>query len=297
MNRKALGRGLGALIPTPESPAAEGGAETKGREKEGVGEHVVPLSRIRPNPLQPRTDFAEAALDDLARSIQENGLIQPLVVRKSADGFFELIAGERRFLACRKAGLAAVPVVIRTAARREMLELALVENLQRENLNPIEEAEAFQRLATEFGLTQDEIAGQVSKSRTAVTNSLRLLALEEDLRELVRSGKISAGHARGLLTIEEPARRRALAKEICEKGLSVRDVEARTQVQRSRQGRATARKRSHPALEAWEGRLRERFGTQVRIVGGIARGRVEIHYFSEEDLGRVLDLTGAGSEL
>jgi len=262
-----------------------------------AGEHLVALSRIRPNPLQPRTDFAEEALDDLARSIQENGLIQPLVVRKTAEGFFELIAGERRFLASRKAGLDVVPVVIRTAARREMLELALVENLQREDLNPIEEAEAFQRLATEFGLTQEEIAGQVSRSRTAVTNSLRLLALEKDLREMVRSGKLSAGHARALLTLDDPAPRRALAKEICDKGLSVRDVEARTQAQRPRPGRATARKRSHPALEAWEGRLRERFGTQVRIVGGLARGRVEVHYFSEEDLGRILDLTGAGSEL
>jgi len=258
---------------------------------------MVALSLIRPNPLQPRMDFEEGALEQLSRSIQENGLIQPLVVRKTSDGGFELIAGERRFLACKMAGLEAVPVVVREAARREMLELALVENLQREDLNPIEEAEAFQRLAMEFGLTQDAIAGQVAKSRAAVTNSLRLLSLEEDLRDLVRSGKLSAGHARSLLALDDPARRRALAKEIVEKGLSVRETEARTQAQRPPKARATARKRSHPALDAWEGRLRERFGTQVRIVGGLARGRVEIHYFSEEDLGRVLDLTGAGSAL
>jgi len=286
MSRKALGRGLSALIPEAPAPAPAATLEPL----EGTRE--VSIDRIRPNPFQPRTAFDAEALEELTRSIEENGLIQPLVVRSAGDGFYELIAGERRFLASKQAGLTAVPVHIRQATRREMLEVALVENLQREDLNPLEEAEAFQRLATEFGLTQEEIATRVGKSRTAITNSLRLLGLEQDLKQLIVQGHLSAGHARALLVLPPGESRQRLAREIRDKGLSVRQAEATVHGENPRSHRAVAKKRSHHALEAWEGRLRDHFGTQVRIVGGLAKGRVEIQYFSHEDLERILELAG-----
>jgi ParB family chromosome partitioning protein len=288
MSRKALGRGLGALIP--EAPP------TEARENREGGLEID-VAKIRPNPFQPRTVFDAESLKELAASIRENGLIQPLVVREAADGGFEVIAGERRYLAAKQAGLTTVPAVVRQATRREMLEVALIENLQREDLNPIEEAQAFQRLATEFGLTQEEIASRVGKSRTAITNALRLLSLEEEFRSMVSRGDLTAGHARALLALPEGRPRQRLAREILEHGLSVRQVEAKVQGTGSRAPKPAARRRSHPALEAWEGRLRDRFGTRVRIVGGLARGRVELHYFSGEDLERILDLAGVGSEL
>ena len=290
MTRKALGRGLGALIPQADAEVAL--AEPL---EQSPGD--VALTSIRPNPFQPRTVFNADALSELAASIRENGLIQPLVVRDAGDGGYELIAGERRFLACRQAGLTHVPVVIRQATRRDMLQMALVENLQREDLNPIEEAEAYQRLANEFALTQEEIADRVGKSRASVANALRLLQLETDLRDLIAKGTLSAGHARALLSIPSSETRRKMAKEIVERSLSVREAELRVQGERQRRPRATARKRTHPALDAWEERLRGRFATQVRIVGGLARGRVEIHYFSHEDLERVLELAGVGPTL
>jgi len=239
--------------------------------------------------------FDEGALIELADSIRENGLIQPLVVRAKPDGGYELIAGERRLLASKRAGLTAVPVVVRDATRREMLEVAVVENLQREDLNPMEEAEAFQRLAAEFGLTQEQIASRVGKSRSTVTNALRLLSLPEEIRDLVSAGRLSSGHARALLSLPDDTSRLRLARDIVKRGLSVRQVEV--QVQKGKRRKPSARPRSHPALEAWEDRLRTRFGTQVKIAGGLARGKVELHYFSEDDLERILTLTGAGSQL
>jgi ParB family chromosome partitioning protein len=290
MNRKALGRGLGALIPEPVR-------DVPGPEAPAPGAHEVPVERIRPNPYQPRSTFDSEALAQLAASIRENGLIQPLVVRQAGEGNYELIAGERRFIAAKQAGLTRVPVVVRQATRREMLEVALVENLQREDLNPIEEAEAYRRLATEFALTQEEIAERVGRSRTAVTNALRLLSLESDLIEKVTAGTLSAGHARALLVLESPDARRKLAREIEAEHLSVRQAELVVQGDRPKPGRPAAKKRSHPALEAWEDRLRTRFGTQSRIVGGLARGKVELYYYSHEDLERILALTGTETEL
>jgi ParB family chromosome partitioning protein len=262
-----------------------------------VGHPPVPVERIRPNPYQPRTQFDAEALKELADSIRENGLLQPLLVRDAGQGEFELIAGERRFLAAKQAGLREVPVVVRTASKREMLQMALVENLQRQDLNGIEEAEAYQRLATEFGLTQEVIADRVGKSRVAVTNALRLLSLEEEYRDMVSRGTLTAGHARALLAVTDGSARRRLANDIVKQGLSVRQAEVRAQGQRPKSARPAARRRSHPALGEWEDRLRARFGTQVRIAGGIGRGRVEIHYFSEEDLERILELSGVGSGL
>lgn len=287
MSRKALGRGLGALIP---------GGETSGAPTM-ENPNTVPLSQIRPNPYQPRTVFDPEPLADLCRSIKETGLIQPLVVRKVAENEYELIAGERRFLASKEAGLTNVPVVIREATRREMLELAMIENLQREDLNPMEEAEAYQRLATEFGMTQEEIAKRVGKSRSTVTNSLRLLSLPEDIKGHVSRGGLSSGHARAILGLPDESSRRELAKEILEQGLTVRQVEQKAQGTGRHRGKPAAKGRAHPAMEAYEERLRNRFGTQVRIVGGTGRGRIELHYFNEEDLERVLTLAGISTQL
>lgn len=275
-------------MQTSPAPATEASESPRG---------AVQVERIHPNPYQPRTQFDAEALKELADSIRQNGLLQPLLVREAGHGEFELIAGERRFIAAKQAGLREVPVVVRTASKREMLQIALVENLQRQDLNGIEEAEAYQRLATEFGMTQEVIAERVGKSRVAVTNALRLLALEQEYRDMVSRGTLTAGHARALLSVPEGAPRKRLANEIVKRGLSVRQAEVRAQGQRPKAARPAARRRSHPALLAWEDRLRARFGTQVRIAGGVARGRVEIHYFSEEDLERILDLSGAGSGL
>ena len=294
MSRKALGRGLGALIPgADEAETSERMAPQPARPAQPS---EVALTAIRPNPYQPRSAMEPGALEELARSIKENGLIQPLVVRSVGEGTFELIAGERRFQASKQAGLTHVPVHVRDVSARDMLQMALVENLQREDLNPIEEAEAYQRLATEFGLIQEEIAKAVGKSRTAVTNALRLLSLSPELIAMVSRGTLSAGHARALLSLPDDRTRQQMAKLAVAKGLSVRQLEALCQQQKPGT-KPVAKKRSHPALEAWEGRLRERFGTQVRIAGGIARGKVEIQYFTEEDLERILELTGVTTNL
>ena len=294
MSRKALGRGLEALIP--EAPPRPAGDPATGAV-EGDTTREVAIDEVRSNPYQPRGSFDADALQELADSIRENGLIQPLVVRPVPGGGYELIAGERRFRACAQAGLTRVPVVIRKASPREMLQIALVENLQREDLNAIEEAEAFQRLATEFGLTQEEIAGRVGKSRTAVTNALRLLTLSPKIRDQVSRGTLSAGHARAILALPHEKDRLRLAALIVEKGLSVRQAEAMVQGRRGAAPRAQPRKRSHPALDAWEDRLRTRFATHVRIVGGLARGKVEIQYFNEDDLERILEIAGVAADL
>ncbi len=298
MSRKALGKGLGALIPE-SAPRVNREVESPPQAADPVPDQKpseLPVTVIRPNPFQPRAAMDPAALEELAHSIRQNGLIQPIVVRPAGDGRYELIAGERRFQASKQAGLDRVPVVVREASPREMLQVALVENLQREDLNAIEEAEAYQRLATEFGLTQEEIAQYVGRSRTAVTNSLRLLGLSKELRDLVSNGSLTAGHARALLSIANEKARHNLARQILAKGLSVRQTEALCQGSGPRP-KAVARKRSHPALEAWEDRLRTRFGTQVRIVGGVGRGKVEIQYFNEDDLERILEITGVGAGL
>lgn len=310
MTRRALGRGLEALIPgaapaPPVPPPAVPGAVAPARPLASPAPapdpatgppREVPITSIRPNPYQPRTEFDPATISELAASIRESGVIQPLVVRPAGDGQYELIAGERRLLASREAGLTRVPVSVREATRREMLEMALVENLQREDLNPIDEADAYQRLALDFGLNQEEIAKRVGKSRTAVTNTLRLLGLSDDLRSMIASGRLSAGHARALLALPDEGSRRRVAREIVENGLSVRQVEAKA-AGRKKAGRPAGRRRLHPNLEAWEHRLRERFATQVNLVGGVGRGRIELHYFNEEDLERVLELLGVDTQL
>jgi ParB family chromosome partitioning protein len=294
MSRKVLGRGLGALIP--EAPAEPRSVPPERAEASAPGGAPIeiPIADIESNPYQPRTNFDPSRLEDLANSIRVSGLLQPVVLRRNPDGSgYQLIAGERRFLAAQLAGRESVPAIVRTASRKEMLEFALIENIQREDLNPIEEAHAYQRMATEFDLTQEQIATRVGKDRTTVANTLRLLNLSEAVQELVSRGTLSTGHARCLLAIETPAEQETLAREIVRRGLSVRQVEELTADRRQRRGRASSRRaRTNVALAAWEDQLRRVYGSQVRIIGGTARGRVEISYFSESDLERVLEVAG-----
>jgi len=240
---------------------------------EGVME--VPLTSITPNPFQPRQEFSEAPIEDLTRSIIQNGVIQPLVVRRSQHGF-EIIAGERRFRAAQRAGLERVPVVIRDATDCEALELALIENLQREDLNPLDEATAYQRLIDEFQLTQDEIAERVAKSRPTVANSLRLLALPDDVKAEVRAGRLSGGHARAIAGATSMLTQITVTREVVRRKLSVRDTEALVR----------ERNRGPDADRlAVEEQLRSALGTKVRLITRAnGSGRIEIEYYSLQEL-------------
>jgi ParB family chromosome partitioning protein len=300
MARKALGKGLSALIPTEKIGGGEVQAvEIEGQKTplseaapgDGHGIREVRIEQIRANPWQPRSEVAEEAVADLAESIRQKGLLQPVVVRRADDGY-ELVAGERRFVACKVAGLDVVPAVVKDVNNREMLEIALVENLQREDLNPIDEARAYKRLREEFGLTQEEIAGRVGKERVSVTNQLRLLQLPVELQEYVSRGTLSAGHGRALLTVQDPSKQLELGNLVVGKGLSVRETERMAQ----RKHRASRRK-SKPALSAelasLEECLREHLATRVSIKPVGRGGSIEVQYYGNEDLERILEVMGA----
>lgn len=277
--KTGLGRGLGALLPG------------------GSGVDEVDIDLIAPNPEQPRQRFDEAALDELAASIREHGLLQPLVVTRlvaeSGAVSYRLIAGERRLLAARRAGLTRVPVVVRETTPRGLLELALVENLQRADLGPLEEAQAYRRLAEEFGLSQEEIARRVGKSRVAVANTLRLLGLPEPIQEGLSSGQISEGHARALLGLPDTASRLQAYAEVTARALSVRQTEELVRRLRAAPPAAPAPasrapRRSDPDLSAIEERLRRALGTQVRLERSRKGGRIIIQFYGDEDLTALL---------
>jgi ParB family chromosome partitioning protein len=278
VRRRGLGRGLGALIPgSTQQP-------TSGTELPAEG--WATIQEISPNPFQPRQLFDESALDELAASIREKGLLQPLVVRRAADSGYQLIAGERRFRAAQRAGLTRVPIFVRDADDGEALELALIENLQREDLNPLEEARAFQRLANEFRLGHEEIARRVSKSRSAVTNSLRLLQLPGEVQAQIESGALSAGHARSLLGLESMSAQTAVARDVVARRLSVRDTEK------------LVRERAAPTIDverqAVEANLARALGTRVRLRHHAdGSGRILIEYYSLDELDGLIDRLGA----
>ena len=276
MSKVVLGRGIEALIPTESKPSREEGKY-----------RLVPPDLIGPNPLQPRQDFDEDGLQQLADSLKRNGMIQPLVVKQSDSGF-TIIAGERRLRAARIAGLKEVPVVLMDEVDEpRMLELALVENLQREDLNPLEAAEAYYTLIERCGLTQNELAVKVGKSRTAVANVLRLLGLPEPIKQMIREGKLSEGHARAILAAGSEEQMLALAHRALRDALSVRDVEREA-------GRGKRKLRAHrrmsPALSDVETFLKQLLGTSVTIHPGAKKGRIEIEYYGDQDLDRLLDL-------
>jgi ParB family chromosome partitioning protein len=270
--------------------------------KRAPGVDEVDIDLIVPNPHQPRSAVDEASLEELAASIREHGVLQPLLVSAGEpEGVYQLIAGERRLRAARMAGLTKVPVVVRESAPRELLELALVENLQREDLNPIEQAQAYRRLADEFGMTQDEIAQRVGRSRAAVANALRLLTLEPELRESLAQGEITEGHARALLGAPEAVRLEAW-REVVRRGLTVRETEALVRrLRRSPSKQASVQTKEAPSmapeLRAAEEALRRALGTKVELrVGSGGSGQVVIHYYSQEELNALLTRLGARVE-
>ena len=273
--KRGLGRGLDALLE--DEPARS-----------------LPVESLRPNRFQPRTDFDDAKLDELAESIRSQGVVQPIVVTPDGGGRFTIIAGERRWRAARKAGLAEVPVAVReVAGDRELLELALVENVQRSDLNPVEEAEAYRTLAASFELSQEEIAVRVGKSRSTVTNALRLLNLPQEILDELRAGRLTAGQARPLLAVKDSARQLALAREAAENRLTARELERRASPgQRAKTRRKVDRRRPEEpevfAAAAAE-KLTKRYQTKVEIRRKPPRGVIQIHFHSEEELIRLYD--------
>jgi ParB family chromosome partitioning protein len=286
MAKSGLGKGLSALIST-RPPAVRLDPEP--------GEKIqqVNLTSIVPSPLQPRKDFARDALAELVESIRQHGIIQPLVVRNVA-GRHELIAGERRWRAAQEAGLTQVPVITRAATDLEVLELSLIENLQRADLNPIEEAQAYARLAGEFGLRQEDIAQKVGRSRAAVANSMRLLDLHEQVQAWLTQGLLSVGHAKVLLALKEPEEQRAVAETILRRSATVRATERLVARQlggtRPRRRRQTVT--TSATIDDLQNRLQEHLGTRVTLHHGEKRGRIEIEYYGNDDLQRVLSALG-----
>jgi ParB family chromosome partitioning protein len=284
--RPALGRGLGALIPgaaAPPAPAASPLAPERPAE--------LDLDRLSPNPRQPRADIDEQALDELAQSIRSHGVIQPIIVRPR-DGRFEIVAGERRWRAAQRAGLLKVPVVYRDVADEDLLEVALVENIQREDLNAIEEAQAYRRLSDEFHLSQEAIAAAVGKDRATIANYLRLLRLAVEVQNDISSGALSMGHARALVALGDQAAQRRVAREVVAGGLSVRDTEA---LVRKAQAPAPGPppRPVDPNTRAAEDELRLALGTRVRIVRRGRGGRIEVDFATEDELQRLYErMTG-----
>jgi ParB family chromosome partitioning protein len=286
--RKALGRGLAALLPG--APAHAPPPPPVAIRQTGEGLRTVAIEEVHPSTSQPRKSFDDARLGELAESIRVQGIIQPLVVRERAEGGYELVAGERRWRAAQRAGLHDVPVVVREIALARAFEMALVENLQREDLNPIEEAEAYQRLVTEFGYTQESLAARVGKDRSTVANALRLLRLPEAVRGLVIGGRLGMGHARALLGLESDDAIERVARATVSRALSVRQVESLVRRERTRAETTPApAPRPSPSARDLTERLQRALGTRVRLVeAGPGRGYLEIHFHSLDELDSVL---------
>ncbi len=290
---KRLGKGLDALIPSGLEVESKPKKETAKKEEEGSGkqETLVKITMVEPNREQPRKNFDEDALLELSESIKQFGLLQPILVQQRKD-YYEIIAGERRWRAAKLAGLKEVPVIIKNLTEQEIVEIALIENIQREDLNPIEEAQAYKKLLTEFNLKQDEVAERVSKSRTAVTNSMRLLKLSEEVQQMVINDMISTGHARALLAIEDQDQQYLLAQRIFDEKLSVRDVE---KIVKSFGKPAKPKKEKNVSLDIvyqdLEEKMKQRLNTKVAISGkGDGSGKIEIEFYSHDDLDRILDM-------
>lgn len=284
--RKVLGRGLSALLPQRTVPVS---APEPTPAEPGIHAAVVAISDIEPNPLQPRTVFDSARLQELADSIRANGIIQPLLVRRKGP-HFELIAGERRLRAAKIAGVAEVPVIVQDYTDERLLEVALVENIQREDLNPIETAQALERLTREMGLSHDEIATRTGKDRTTITNLIRLLRLPPDVQLLLAERRLSMGHARAILGLPTSDLQQQLAEKTAAQGFSVRQVE-RLVKKMNEPRQATEQPLQDPNIKAAVAELERALGTRVRIVEkSDQRGRVEIEYYSQEELQRVYEL-------
>lgn len=293
MAARGLGKGLDSLIPDAvgEAKAKKEVKETTGKKDGGVV--LVKITSVEPNRKQPRKNFDEDKLQELADSIKQVGMLEPPLVQDRKD-HYEIIAGERRWRAAKLAGLKEIPVIIRDYSEQEIMEISLIENIQREDLNPIEEAQAFKRLLTEFNLKQDEVAERVSKSRAAVTNSIRLLKLSDDVQQMVIDDMISTGHARALLAIEDHEEQYALAQKIFDEKLSVRDVE---KLVKNLHKPSKPKKLDDKTMQAIyldiEERLKQRLSTKVTVTSkGEGIGKIEIEFYSHDDLDRLLDMIG-----
>lgn len=281
MAKAKLGRGLGSLFDTDTINEASDSVET------------LRITQIEPNKNQPRRRFDDEKINELADSIKEHGVIQPIIVVKNGD-MYKIVAGERRWRAAKKAGLKEIPSVIRHYSEAQIAQIALIENLQRENLNPIEEAMGYQTLMDKYNMTQEAVSGTIGKSRSAVANSVRLLSLDEPIQQKLISGEITSGHARALLSVESPKIRIALLNSIIEKNLNVRQTEALAKQLQS------SKPRKKPALNeelkiqlgSIENSLSEHFGTKVKLIHDNKKGKIEIEYYGNEDLERILDIIG-----
>jgi ParB family chromosome partitioning protein len=273
LKKVTLGRGLDALIPT---------------DKEVNGYILADIDQIKPNAYQPRKEFDEDGIDELASSIKEKGIIQPLVGRKIGDSY-EIIAGERRWRAAQKAGLKKIPIILKDASDSEILELALIENLQREDLNPIEEAIAYEQLIGDFGLTHEEISKRIGKDRSTITNQIRLLKLPERVKQAIKEGEISAGHARAILSIESQSKALEILDLIRRNKLSVRQTEKLVQGLIKEQGADKKQNYIDPFLNNITEELKKVLGTQIRIIDRNGKGKIEIEYYSIDDLERIIE--------
>ena len=281
MAKKGLGKGLEALLGDSSLQTPEAGSV------------FLPISQVEPGLNQPRKNFDDEALEDLADSIREHGIIQPLTVRRLSSGYYQIIAGERRWRAAKKAGLHEVPAVIIEADDRKVMEIGLIENLQREDLNPMEEAEGYQVLLTDYGMTQEEVARRMGKSRPAITNALRLTALPPEVRELLISGQLSAGHGRAVLMVEGTKAQIAFAKLLVEKGYSVRHAEAAAKtftLELKKEKKSPPEDPNRIYIEEVEKSLSSRFGRKVTISAGRKKGRLELEFYDTDDLNALLDL-------
>jgi len=288
---RGLGKGLDSLIPAAVSKAESVGTEVKQEENaQGI---YVKITKVEPNREQPRKNFDEDALQELADSIKQYGIVEPLIVQDRKT-YYEIIAGERRWRAAKLAGLKEVPVIIRNYTEQEIVEISLIENIQREDLNPIEEAQAYKRLLTEFNLKQDEVAERVSKSRTAVTNSMRLLKLCDEVQQMIIDDMITTGHARALISIEDPEQQYTIAQKVFDEKLSVRDVEKLVK-NLNKPEKAKKEPVEDKALEAvyqdLEEKLKQSLGTKVSIASkGDGSGKLEIEFYTHDDLEKITDL-------
>ncbi len=281
MQKQALGKGLGALIPDLSS--------LDDKERKALGIHEIELDKIVPNEYQPRKTFQNESLKELAASIKEHGVIQPVIVHRIGTNY-GLIAGERRWRASRLAGLKTIPALVKEATKRELIEQALIENIQREDLNPLEAAEAYKRLQDEFKLTQEDLAKRVGKERSTITNFLRILGLPKELKQSLATGALSMGHAKALLSLERVRDQIQAASAIVRKGLSVREAEALAS--RLKNPAKEKKPRQSHELKAVEEKLKKSLGTKVSIIAKAKGGRIVIEYYSAEELDRILEKIG-----
>ena len=282
MEKKALGKGLQALLPEKKTLVWK-------VEQDGQAVSMIALDQILPNRYQPRTTFVEAELEELAQSVKEHGVLQPIVVRRKGDGMYELIAGERRFRAAKIAGMTTIPALVRNSNDEKALAVALVENIQRKNLNPMEEANAYSRLMGEFGLTQDLVSRSVGKDRSSIANILRLLSLPKIVQQFIESGAISLGHAKVLAGLSTAEAQLKLAQKIVSEQLSVRQIEQMISGQKKDRGTKSKKEEPH-RFRSLEEQFRKRLGTKVQVKAGTRGGQVIIHYFSDDELDRITSM-------